>query len=122
VVVKKDEDPLVLDTPKLLQKFAPHGTRGEVLQLRAARLGSFLGLCKGSRTGRTVPFIIWNQDRSNKIKWVLKRDAAFPDRLLEIYRLEEIDWGTRFTEIESGEIDRLPGNNIQSRRMTEAAK
>jgi len=111
---------VVLDAKQLVAKFSPQRIRNQMLSLRHARLGSFIGLCKGSRSGQTVPFIIWNPDRSNKIRWLLKRDAAFPDRLLEIYRLEEIDWGSSFTEPESGEIDRLPGDRARPRaRMTE---
>jgi len=119
VVPTKDE-PVVLDAKELITKFAPNRVPKEKLAVRMARLGSFLGLCKGSRSGRTVPFIIWNPDRSNKIRWLLKQDEAFPDRLLEIYRLQEVDWGSSVEEIPSGKLDKLPGNNAQPRaKMTE---
>jgi hypothetical protein len=119
-VVVTEKDPLVLNARELVTKFSPRRLQRELMALKNARLNSFIGLCKGSRSGQTVPFIIWNQDRSNKIRWLLKRDAAFPDRLLEIYRLEEIDWGSRFDEPVSGEVDRIPGNRARPRaRMTE---
>jgi len=112
-VVPLKEPPLELDGPQLVRRLAPSGSQKELLQLRTARPGSFVGRCRGSRTGRPVLFTVWNPDRSNRIGWLLKRDAAFPGRILEIYRLAEVDWGTRFTEIPSGKMDRLPGDKAR---------
>jgi len=119
-VVPTKDDPIILNAKKLVAKFVPSGNRIECLKLRQARIGSYVGRAKGSRTGKEVLFIIWNEDRSNKIRWILKRDEAFPDRLLEIYRLNEVDWGSRFEEKESGKKDRLPGDRAVPRaRMRE---
>ena len=112
-VVPTAEPPLELDGRQLIEKLAPAKIPEELRRLRAARLGSFVGRCKGSRTGRDVLFTVWNPDRSNRIGWLLKTDAAFPERVLEIYKLVELDWGSRFVEIDSGKKDRLPGDKAR---------
>jgi len=119
-VVPTKDPPVELDGRQLIAKLAPNRLPHNLLRLRQARLGSFIGRCKGSRSGREVLFTVWNPDRSNKIGWLLKQDAAFPDRLIEIYRLVEADWGSRFVEADSGKKDRLPGDKARrTPRMVE---
>jgi len=115
-VVRTDDEDLVLETGELVEKFAPSRNRQELAKLRSIRLGGFLGRAKSGRTGKEVVFFIWNQDRSNKLAFLLKADPAFPDRMREIYRVAEVDWGSRFEEIESGKKDRLPGDNVPRRK------
>jgi hypothetical protein len=115
VVPTGDED-LVLDTKELVTKFAPSRARPELAKLRSIRLGGFLGRAKSGRTGQDVLFFIWNHDRSNKLGFLLKSDPGFPDRMKEIYRVAEVDWGCRFEEVESGKKDRIPGDNVPRQR------
>jgi hypothetical protein len=104
VVPNKDEDALVLDSIRALVTKFPH-TPAEKTQLRGIRMGSYVGMIKGGRTGRPTLFTIWNQDRTNKVRWITRKDPTFADRVIEIYRAEEVDWGSSFMESDSGKKD-----------------
>jgi len=93
--VISEGDEAVFDIPSLLKKFAPERARRDLIQLRALRVGQYIGIVRGSQSGKPITFFLWNNDRTNRIAWVLKKDPTFPERLIEIYRVEHVDWGSR---------------------------
>lgn len=114
-VVRTDEEEVVLTVKELVAKFAPTRLRTELAKLRTIRIGGYVGRSKSGRTGKDVLFFIWRDDRSNDLAFLLKADPNFPDRMKEIYRVAEVNWGTSIEEIESGKKDRLPGDNVPKR-------
>lgn len=107
-VVPTSDPPLVIENiADLVKKFAPE-RKQQLVQLRGFRPSAIVGWARGSRTGTAVPFLLWNIDRTNRFGWLLKKDPLFPERVIECYRVEEIDWGSSVTEMESGKKDQ-PG-------------
>ena len=121
-VAPDKSNPVVLHSiHDLVEKFRP-STPGERLQIRSMRLGAYVGLIRGSQSGNVVPFVLWNRDRSNKIKWLLKKDPKFPTRLVEIYRVEEADWGSKFNEFDTGVRDAPTWQGSKTPGMMEARR
>lgn len=106
---------LDLDTKALLEKFAPTRDPRELVKLRSMRIEGYLGRSRGGKTGTEQLFFLWNQDRSNHLDFVLHGDPDFPSRVVEIYHVRVVDWGSRFDEPESGKKDLLPGNDVPKR-------
>lgn len=119
-VVPTGEDPVSLDLRELMARFVPSGNKAELLKLRALRLGSYVGHCKGGRTGREVLFVLASMDRTNKVTWLLKGDPSFPSRVLDLYRVDVLDWGSRVEEVESGKKDRIPSEDRKRPGLAES--
>lgn len=118
-VPQKDEEPLVIKSIQgLLDKFAPT-MYGHRVQLRQLRVGAYVGLIKGSRSRKTVPFLVWNPDRSNRIRWLINQDPEFGDRVLEVYRADTVDWGASVSEVETGKKDIPTWKSKKNVRMME---
>jgi hypothetical protein len=115
-VVPTDDPPLIIEDIKaLVAKFAPE-RKQQLVQLRGFRPSAIVGWARGSRTGTAVPFLLWNIDRTNRFGWLLKKDPLFPERVIECYRVEEMDWGSTVIEVESGKKDQ-PGWNQPAPRV-----
>lgn len=99
-IVATKDDPLVLEVTDLFKTLVPSGLREERSLIRGARIGTYLGRCKGSVTGKDVLLVIYNNDGTNVIEWVLKRDPTLPDRVTSLFRLDAADWGSSFYEPE----------------------
>ena len=72
--------------------------RKTLYTIRALKPGAYVGLSKSKESGRPISFYFLNDSRSNNVKWVLDQDPTFPDRLLEVYRVDAVDWGSQFSE------------------------
>jgi hypothetical protein len=90
---------LVVDRKQLLEtmewaafqeKFAPDLGRESLLKLQNVRLGAFVGLSQVR--DNVVNFILINPDLSGDISWILKKDPSFEGRIVEVYRVELVEW------------------------------
>ena len=104
-VVPNGEDNVVLDLAEFVKKFTITGQPAERGKMRAARVGAFIGVCTGSRSGQPTLFVIWREDRFGDINFLLRKDQTFPDRCHAIFKVVEADWGSRVEEPFSGKKD-----------------
>lgn len=103
--VELEVEPLVLTASELVERFAPDRDYTELMKLRSMRPGGFLGRIRGGRTGHPVVFVFMRDDRRNSVAQFLKRDPTLMGRVLEVFRVDEANWGSRFIESESGKKD-----------------
>jgi hypothetical protein len=103
--VDTDVAALVFTAEELVRCFAPKREYVELMKLRAMRPGSFFGRIKGGRTGRPTNFYFFRDDRRNSMRAFLKKDPTLAERVLEVYRVERADWGSKVEESESGSKD-----------------
>lgn len=81
---------------QLVERFWQSGAPAGLRNLAFLRPGSFIGLAK---TGNKVSnFILQNDDRSGDIGRILKKDPGFVKRLTDVYRVEQVDRGSRVEE------------------------
>ncbi len=94
---------LTLDWAQLAAKLAPSKANIALMTLRRLRPTAFVGLLKAvpPKTG-VSNFVLMNADRENKIGWLLKKQPDFPDRLVDLYLVEEALFDARMEEISSG--------------------
>ena len=97
IVPQKGAESLVLDWRETVKRLAVSGQPTALANLRRMDRGSFVGLARDAR-GQIRNFVLKNPDRSDKVDWLLARDPSFPDRLVEVYRVEAAQWESTFTE------------------------
>lgn len=90
-VPTKDEA-VAFDWADLCTRLAPSESVKAKSSLRRAESQGFIGLTRHEASGESCTFVFCNQDRSNSIDWLIKQDPSFPGRVLEVYRVESIDW------------------------------
>jgi len=95
----KGTEPVALDWKSLRAKLAPTSDSSSLASLRALRIGAFVGLAK-DRYNPAVSrnFMVLNNDRSARLDWVLSKDPTFADRLLEVYRVDDVQWDSSVSE------------------------
>lgn len=98
IVPVKDTPTLLLDWNGVLAKLAPNRQPSAMTNLRRMDKGSFIGLARDGKTSQVRNFILKNVDRSDKVDWLLAKDPSFPDRLVEVYRVEVANWETTVSE------------------------
>ena len=86
---------------EMLNRFAVSGTRQAVLNVRGIKLGSFIGMAVDPRTGKPTNFYLWNPDFSGSLVGKIKKDPGFTDRILEVYRVEHVEWDAQVKEFTS---------------------
>jgi hypothetical protein len=89
VFVTAKDLPEELDWEELCKKFASTGKREELIKLRVLKHGSYIGLIN-TRRGISN-FIMALPDLSGRIDWILVKDPSFKDRVLEVYRVVQMD-------------------------------
>lgn len=87
--VSSKDTPQEFDWKQLHERFAPSGRREELMKLRLLRHHAYVGLTNG-RHG-TLNFVLVNPDMSGRIDWILSKDSSFEGRLIEVFRVEELD-------------------------------
>lgn len=85
---------------ELLARFLPTGvSKSEASKLLGLRAGMFIGKVRSAKTpGKEVQFVLYNQDGSGNIDFVLKNDPSFESRLIEAYRVEHAEYDVTLTE------------------------
>jgi len=90
LVTSKTGEAIELEFPELLAKFVPVPDRMEGMKLVGLRHGMFIGLTNSARTpGKKVVFVLYNENGTGNVDFVLKNDPSFEMRLIEAYRVEE---------------------------------
>jgi len=101
-ILPVDAPPVVFTLEEMRKRFAPSAQPGALTSIAALRPTAFFGLVR-DETGTPRTFIIFNPTRDNRISWLLRRDARFGDRLIELYRVERVERDARFSNEVSGE-------------------
>lgn len=94
--VPQDGDPIDLDWRTLCERLAPSRSRTALITLRQVQQGAYVGLVRGPGGPRT--FLLANADRSGDLTGILKKDPSFADRLLEVWRVDQVKWDCKTTE------------------------
>lgn len=77
----------------LVEQVAPAGQLSTLTNLRTLKPGAFVGLARVTLTAEeTRTFLLLNTDRSARLDWILKRNPDFADRLVSVYRVDEVKW------------------------------
>lgn len=98
LVPSKDEKAIELSFPELVTYFA-RADRGEGMKLCGLRQGMYVGLTNSAKMpGRKIIFVLYNENRTGNVDFVLKNDPSFSTRLLEAYRVEEASYDGVITE------------------------
>jgi hypothetical protein len=104
---QKGVAPEEFDWPQLRARLLPPNLERVRFQqalanLRGMQINSFIGVVKSPRDGKPISFYFCNRDATNPdAEWVVSRDPTFPDRIVEVYRVLEADWGIEFQESET---------------------
>ena len=99
-IVPTEEDTVEFSWRSLCAKFAPTKSRTALMSLRSMQLGSFVGLVDGPAGPSN--FVFMNADRSGKLGSGLIKDDDFPKRVIEVFRVEHVDWSTKTIELGVG--------------------
>jgi len=95
-VLRRKEEPVEFDWPSLRAKFVPSGSRAGQANLCRLEPMMYVGLI---RTRRGIGnFILQNQGRNGMAAFMLRKDPFFLERVEEVYRVEEADYGHRCAE------------------------
>lgn len=98
----KGATPKVVDWTELLAAFGSNRDVRTKMTLRQLRPGAFLGIAKNSsQSAESHNFVLFNPDRSAKFDWVLKKDPTFEQRLVEVYRVEDVVWESVVKEFDA---------------------
>lgn len=98
IVPLKNTDTVTLGWDELKTRLAPSGEYKARSALRAMQPGGFVGLLK-SRGDRITNFVFVNIDRSGNVGWWMKSDPTLEDRLVEVFRVEEVVWDDSMAEL-----------------------
>lgn len=99
----KGSTPKTFNWPELVEALAPSKEARAKITLRRMQPGSYVGTAKDRFDAKVVRnFLLVNQDRSPQLEWVLRKDPGFEDRLLSVYRVDEVKWESVVHEFESG--------------------
>jgi hypothetical protein len=71
-----------------------------------------VGVVNSGRTGKPTLFTL----RSHDMSPYLAGDPGFPERLVSLYRVAQLDWGTKCVEVESGKKDLPPWGDLRPKR------
>lgn len=86
--VPTKEQPSVFDWKQLSKKLAPSRDIKARHNLLLLQPQAFVGLLVTSKGASN--FVLMNENRSGNIATIVARDPSFLDRLLEVYRVEEV--------------------------------
>lgn len=89
----KGATPKVFNWTELVETLAPSKDPRARMTLRRMQPGAYIGTAKDRLDAKVVRnFLLVNQDRSPQLEWVLKKDPGFEDRILSVYRVDEVKW------------------------------
>lgn len=84
---------VVFNWVELVAALAPSKEPRAKMTLRSMQPGAYVGTVKDPLNPNVVRnFILVNQDRSAQLEWVLKKDPGFENRLVDVYRVDEVKW------------------------------
>jgi len=103
---KKNVEPEEFDWTQLRARLIPKNLEGTRLHqalnnLRGMVVNSFIGTVKSSKDGEDISFFFCNRDATDPdASWVVDQDPTFPERIIEVFRVIEVQWGNKFQEAE----------------------
>lgn len=108
IVVQRRASPISFTLKEILEKFVPlrpnetaWSHRRRVRTMASLRSGAFLGLVRDRKQG-LVHFVLLNRDvRSPRFRWLAKKNRMFFRAIEEVYRVESVEWGGRWEQLES---------------------
>ena len=87
---------------ELLERFCKNPSPIDRNRVQAIRRDAYIGITKGSVTGKDTMFLLRNNDRSsNEFSWLMKQNQNALDNLREIYKVVEVTWDSSFTEVQA---------------------
>lgn len=100
-MVPDAEEPKVLDWAQVSLLLAPSRSPSALMTLRRMRVNSYVGLLK-QPSGAITNFLFQNDDKSNDLSWLLKRNPALASQLQALYRVDEATFDSRVEELSTG--------------------
>lgn len=89
----KGTSPKVFTWAELVEALAPSKETRARMTLRRMQPGAYVGTAKDRNDAKMVRnFLLVNQNRSSQLEWVLKKDPTFENRLISVYRVDEVKW------------------------------
>jgi hypothetical protein len=100
VVPVRDEEVLeIKDFTSFLERFRVSFTHNQMEAIRIMRPDAFVGLIRGKLSGNPTFFCLANHDtRSNDFKWLLTKDPTIPNRVLEVFKVNSLEWDSGVQE------------------------
>jgi hypothetical protein len=92
IVPQKDAQAVVYPWRELVQKFAPSGTFAACANLQRLRTDYYIGLLQKPGQKVLANFVFLDTEHSGKLRDVIRKDPTFADRVVEIYRVEQLFW------------------------------
>lgn len=99
LVPVKGEPPITVDWRGLCEQLAPSRSPEALRTLQLVQVNSYVGTTKNPRGGKPANFVLTNQDRSGDLARIMSKDATFAGRLLTVFRVEDVQWDARVTEL-----------------------
>jgi hypothetical protein len=92
----EEEDPVTYDLKQLRNELTNTYDRLESHKISMLQQDAYIGSSQ-TATGNKI-FVLINPDKSGNIAWVLAKDPSFRDRILKVYKVQSIDWGSQIEE------------------------
>ena len=93
---------VTMNWAELVTTLAPSQELDAKMTLRSVSPGSYVGITKDRTDSKKIRnFVILNPDRSAKLDWLLKKDPSFENRLLQVFRVDEVVWESVVQEFDT---------------------
>jgi len=90
--------PITLDWAGLRSRVAPSASVRAQTNLRQLAVQGYVGTVR-QPNGQITNFVLRNADLSGDVRGLTKRDPMFSQRLVDVYRVEAVDWDDRTIEV-----------------------
>ena len=100
-MVPDAEEPVVLDWPEVTKLLAPSRSHNALMTLRRMRVLAYVGLMK-QPNGTVTNFLFQNDDKSNSIAWLQKKQPGVEKQIQALYRVDEALFDSRVEELQTG--------------------
>lgn len=98
--VETADESVQLSRRELITKFAVSENRIMALRnIMSLRAGTYIGLAKHPNNGKPASFFLWRPDMTGDIGFKLRKDPSFSARLLEVFRVEHVEWDRSIQEM-----------------------
>lgn len=89
--------------PDLVERFCKNPSPMDRNRIQGIRRDAYIGITKGSVTGKETMFLLRNNNRaSNEFGWLAKQNKDALDNLREIFKVVDVQWDSSFTEVSAG--------------------
>lgn len=103
IVPTQDEMLVIESLPDLIGRFCKNPSPRDRTLIQAIKKDAFVGVTKGSVTGKETMFVLFNHNRaSNEFGWLTRGNKQALDNLMEIFRVVDVQWDSSFSEVQVG--------------------